>query len=64
MLVKATLPLALPVACGAKLTEKEEFCPGPSVKGKVSPLTLNPVPAALALVMVTLEPPELEMLAV
>ena len=44
--VIATLPLKLPVDCGAKVTLKDVLCPGISVTGVVIPETLNPVPPA------------------
>jgi hypothetical protein len=59
----ATDPFALPLDWGAKVTEKAALCPAASTNGRVSPLTLNPAPAAAACVMVTAVPPELVMLA-
>lgn len=44
----ATLPLALPADCGAKVTVKPAVCPGANVKGKFKPLRLKPVPVATA----------------
>lgn len=64
LLVKATLPLALPLVCGANVTVRLELCPGASVTGKVNPLTLKPAPEGVALVIVTLLPPEFVMVAV
>jgi hypothetical protein len=61
LLVNATLPVALPAACGANATVKLELCPGVRVKGVASPLIENPAPAAVALVMVTELPPEFVM---
>jgi hypothetical protein len=61
VLVNATLPVALPAACGANVTVKLELCPDVNVKGVASPLIENPAPAAVALVIVTEVPPELVM---
>jgi len=44
----ATLPLVLPLDCGAKVTVKPAVCPGAKVKGKFKPLRLKPVPAVVA----------------
>ncbi len=63
LLVKAIFPVTLPLACGAKVTEKADVCPGESVKGKLIPLTPKPAPVGVALVTVTLLPPELVMVA-
>jgi hypothetical protein len=52
-------PLALPAEVGVKTTPKVKLCPGIRVSGKVSPVTLNPVPVTLACVTVRLEPPVL-----
>lgn len=54
-----TLPLAAPPVVGAKLTVNEVLCPAFNVKGKLSPLKLNPAPLALAAEMVRLVPPVL-----
>jgi hypothetical protein len=56
--VMLTLPLAAPVAEGEKRTVNEVLWPAFKVKGKDSPLKLNPVPLALAAEMVRLLPPE------
>lgn len=53
------LPLALPAEMGANTAPKVKLCPGIRVRGRVSPLMLNPEPLALACVIVTLDPPEL-----
>jgi hypothetical protein len=59
LLVNAMLPVAAPVACGAKVAVKFALCPGDSVTGRLIPLVLKPAPAAFALVIVTALPPEL-----
>ena len=64
LLVNATLPVTFPVACGANPTVKLELCPGPRLNGMLSPLTVNPAPAAVAPVIVTELPPEFVMVAV
>ncbi len=53
------LPLVDPAEVGAKATPKVKLCPGDRTIGKLSPVTLNPLPVTLACVTVTLEPPEL-----
>ncbi len=45
---KETLPLMLPLDCGAKVEVKLTLWPEDSVNGKVSPATLNPVPDTAA----------------
>ena len=55
--VTLTLPLTAPLAVGAKLTVNEVLWPAVRVKGKVSPLKLNPVPLAAAAEIVRLVPP-------
>ena len=57
--VTLTLPLAAPLVVGEKSTEKDVLCPAFNVRGKVSPLRLNPVPLAAAAEIVRLVPPEL-----
>src|SRR6266849_2421090 len=57
--VMLTLPLAAPLVVGEKSTVKEVLWPAFNVKGKVSPLRLNPLPLAVAAEMVRLDPPEL-----
>jgi hypothetical protein len=54
-----TAPLADPLAVGWKVTVNEELCPAAKVKGKESPLKLNPVPLATAAEIVRLVPPVL-----
>ena len=56
--VMLTLPLAEPLADGAKSTEKDVLWPGLSVTGTVRPLRLNPLPLAEAAEIVRLVPPE------
>lgn len=53
-----TLPLALPAAVGVNVAVNEVFAPALIVAGRVSPLIVNPVPVAVAAVMVTLAVPE------
>lgn len=53
------LPVAAPVVVGAKLALKLVLWPAFSVKGKLRPVMLKPVPVAVAAVMVMLVPPEL-----
>jgi hypothetical protein len=53
------LPLADPAEVGAKATPKVKLCLGDKAIGKLSPVTLNPLPVTLACVTVTLELPEL-----
>ena len=59
MEVMATFPVTAPPAVGANCTLKVALCPAVSVKGKVSPLRLTPVPVAVAAEIVRLELPEL-----
>jgi hypothetical protein len=54
-----TLPLADPLTVGLKVTVKEALWPAVKVKGKESPLKLNPVPLAAAAEIVRLAPPVL-----
>jgi hypothetical protein len=57
--VMLTLPLAAPLVVGAKSTVNDVLWPAVNVKGRASPLKLNPVPLAEAAEMVRLDPPEL-----
>ena len=57
--VMVTLPLAAPLVVGEKSTVNDVLWPALNVKGKVSPLKLNPAPLAAAAEMVRLVPPEL-----
>ena len=52
-------PVALPPDVGAKTVPKVKLCPAASVRGRVNPVTLKPVPETLAWVTVTLVPPVL-----
>lgn len=54
----ATLPLSAPDAAGANVTVPVTLCPAASVRVLLTPLRENPVPDALACVIVTLELPE------
>ena len=58
MEVMATFPLTAPPAVGANCTLKVALCPAVRVRGKVSPLSVKPVPVAAAAEMVRLDPPE------
>lgn len=53
LLVTEMLPEALPAVVGANLAAKEALFPGLIVTGMLRPLMLNPVPDALACVIVT-----------
>jgi len=57
--VMLRLPLAAPLAVGEKSTVNVAFWPAAKVKGKDSPLKLNPVPLAVAAEIVRLDPPVL-----
>ena len=57
--VMITLPLVAPLAVGEKSTVKDLLWPAVSVKGRDTPLKLNPLPLAAAAEMVRLEPPVL-----
>ena len=57
--VMLTLPLALPLTVGLKTTVKDVLWPAVNVKGRVSPLILNPRPLADAAEIVRLDPPML-----
>jgi hypothetical protein len=57
--VTLMLPLAAPLAVGAKVTVNEVLWPAVKVNGRVRPLKLNPEPVADAAEMVRLDPPEL-----
>ena len=54
-----TVPLAEPLVVGENSTVKDLFWPAFNVKGKDSPLRLNPVPLAVAAEIVRLDPPVL-----
>jgi len=51
------LPLALPLACGAKVTGKLALCCGARVMGKFGPAKLNPAPVTVACAMVRFDLP-------
>jgi hypothetical protein len=57
--VMLTLPLAAPLAVGLKRTVNDVLWPAFSVKGKVRPLKLNPLPLAAAAEIMRLAPPVL-----
>ena len=57
--VMLTLPLAAPLAVGANSTVNDVLCPAFKVTGTLRPLTLNPLPLAVAAEMVSVVPPEL-----
>ncbi len=59
-----TVPEALVAVKGANVTLKVVLWPAGKVNGVVIPLNVKPVPVMLALLMVTLDPPELVMVAV
>jgi hypothetical protein len=52
------LPVELPLADGANFTVKLVVCPALRVTGSVNPLIENPLPDAVAAVILRLEPPE------
>ena len=55
--VMVTVPLALPAACGANVTENVVLWDGFRVRGVVMPLSWNPVPLTLACDTLTAVPP-------
>ena len=55
----ATVPLALPGDCGAKVTVRDALCPGARVSGRLRPVVLKPGPEAVTWVTVRLVPPVL-----
>jgi len=55
----ATLPLASPGDCGAKVTLKDALCPGARVNGRLRPVLLKAAPETVACVMVRLVAPVL-----
>jgi hypothetical protein len=57
--VMLMLPLAAALAVGLKSTVNDVLWPAVNVKGKASPLRLNPVPLAVAAEIVRLDPPVL-----
>ena len=64
LLIREKLPDKLPEAAGAKATLKLTLCPAATVRGKVRPLTENPVPERVSLETVRLAVPELVSLTV
>jgi len=54
-----TLPLTAPLTVGAKSAVNDVLWPAFNVRGRVSPLRLNPLPLAAAAETVRLVPPEL-----
>lgn len=62
--VMLTLPVTAPATVGEKSTVNDVLWPAVNVRGNVSPLKLNPVPLAVAAVIVRLVPPELVRLPV
>jgi hypothetical protein len=52
------LPVAAPAEVGAKMAANEALLPALIVIGKLTPLTLNPVPEAVAWVTVSVALPE------
>src|SRR6266568_1698185 len=59
LLTSETLPITLPAARGPNATLKVVVCPTARVKGRVSPLRLNPAPLTVADEMVRLAVPKL-----
>lgn len=55
--VTVTLPLALAVDVGAKVTVNVDVCPGVNVTGVVMALNVNPVPVIATFEIVRAEPP-------
>jgi hypothetical protein len=62
--VTVTVPDAFVAVSGVKVTLKVVLWPAARVNGVVIPLSANPVPEMVALLRVTLEPPEFVMVAV
>ena len=57
LLVMMRLPVGVPAVVGANTTLNDLLAPAARVRGNVRPLTLNPVPVAVACEIVTLDPP-------
>ena len=55
----AIFPDAVPADCGENTTVKLVLCPAGIVKGKLNPVMLNPGPAGVTWLTVTLVPPVL-----
>lgn len=64
LLVITRAPVFVPAVSGAYFTVKLVLCPAASVTGRLGPLTLNPVPLALACEIVTVVPPEFVIVSV
>jgi hypothetical protein len=58
LLATVNVPVAAPVAVGAKCTMTVDDCPGLSVTGKLPPVTVNPAPAAVTELIVSAAVPE------
>src|SRR5258708_1613653 len=56
---RTTLPLAAPVDCGAKVTLNVRLCLGAKYTGRLSPLSVNPVPVPWAWASMIVVVPEL-----
>jgi hypothetical protein len=59
LLENVMVPESLPIVGGVKLAEKVALCPVDSVMGSVGPVTVMPVPDAVACEIVTATVPEL-----
>lgn len=55
--VTVTVPLAVPVTVGAKVTVNPVVCPAPRVKEELMPLKVNPVPLIVTFETETVVPP-------
>lgn len=55
--VNEIVPLVAPAAAGAKVAPKVKLCPAIRVRGRLSPLMLNPLPLTLACDTVIVVPP-------
>lgn len=55
--VTVTVPLAVPVTVGAKVTVNPVLCPGARVNEEPMPLRMNPVPLIVTFETETLVPP-------
>jgi len=55
--VNEIVPLAEPPVVGANVAPKVKLCPAIRVKGRLSPLMLNPLPLTLACEIVIVVPP-------
>jgi hypothetical protein len=59
LLANEMLPDALPTVVGANCTPRLLDCPGVKVRGKVTPLILNPIPVSVSCEMLKFTVPEL-----